>query len=300
MTEAAVRLGMTQPAVSHTIRSLETAVGTAIFDRSVRPLALTLAGDLLSERAIRLLDEARRILPAVRMASRTQLESIRIGAPDSVSGLLSHRLAAMLQPRVKHIFLSSGSTAVHRASLIARQLSMIVTNEPMEEFRGFECHSLMYEPFIRILPLTHAELAGKSLAENCDALPLIRYGPRSNAGRQIERHLSRLRIEPPRTVDADRTRQLTSMVENGLGWAITTPLCLLEARPNLDRLIVAPLPSPHISRHLTLVSHRDELGELPAQIARAARRVLEEQCRPQLIAMMPWIEESMSVAPEQP
>ena len=38
------------------------------------------------QRAVRLLEDARQIVPAVRLQNRTRLTSIRIGAPDSVAG----------------------------------------------------------------------------------------------------------------------------------------------------------------------------------------------------------------------
>jgi DNA-binding transcriptional LysR family regulator len=293
MTGAAAKLRMTQPAVSQAIRALEQSVGTALFDRSIRPLGLTIAGDLLHERAVRLLEEARQIVPAVRLENRTQLSSIRIGVPDSVSGLLTETLAELLQPEVKHLFMWSGSASVHRAALVSRQLSMIVTNDPMEDFEGFERHELVREPFIRILPTSHAAFANVDIAEMAGVLPLIRYASRAYIGRRVERHLRRLRLELPRSVEVDRTLQVTAMVERGFGWAITTPLCLFEARPDYSRLVIAPLPPPIFSRRLTLVAHREELGRIPTLVAQASRRVLEYECLPRMLPLMPWLADQM-------
>lgn len=52
MREAAVRLNVTQPAVSQTLKSLEDHVGAPLIDRSTRPASLTDAGELLA-RAVR-------------------------------------------------------------------------------------------------------------------------------------------------------------------------------------------------------------------------------------------------------
>jgi DNA-binding transcriptional LysR family regulator len=298
MTAAARRLDLTQPGVSQTIRTLEDTLGAALFDRNVKPLALTLAGDLLHERAVRLLEDARQIVPAVRLQNRTRLSSIRIGAPDSVAGLLTQTMASLLQSKVKHLVISSGSTSAHRASFIARQLSMIVTNEPIEDFAGFDVHKLLREPFIRVLPASRPEMAGQGLAENTRVLPLIRYTTRSNAGRRIERHLRRLRLDPPHTIDVDRSMQMATLVENGVGWAIMTPLCLLEARPDYERLLMAPMPAPVFGRRLTLVAHRDELGGLPSQVAAALCRAFEEDCLPRLVRRMPWLENEMRFGAE--
>jgi DNA-binding transcriptional LysR family regulator len=298
MSAAARRLDLTQPGVSQTIRALEDTIGAPLFDRSIKPLALTLAGDLLHERAVRLLEEARQIVPSVRLENRTRLTSIRIGVPDSVAGLLTQTMATLLQSKVRHLAIAAGSPAAHRASFLARQLTMIVTNEPMEDAASFDVHLLVREPFVRVLPASRPELAGQSLAENAQALPLIRYITGSNAGRKIERHLRRLRLELPRTIDVDRTLQMTTLVESGAGWGITTPLCILEARPDYRRLVIAPMPPPGISRSLTLVAHRDELGPLPRQMTGVLCRALDADCMPRLMQHMPWLATEMRFGAE--
>jgi len=54
-SKAAVRLHRTQPAVSQVIRKLEASVGETLFDRAARDGALTAAGVLLRDYALRLL-----------------------------------------------------------------------------------------------------------------------------------------------------------------------------------------------------------------------------------------------------
>ena len=63
MAAAARTLSLTQPAVSQSIADLEARTGTALFDRSVRPLALTPPGGILRQRASALMSEARQIGP---------------------------------------------------------------------------------------------------------------------------------------------------------------------------------------------------------------------------------------------
>ena len=60
ITRAAARLGMAQPPLSQQIRILETDLGTRLFDRLPRGVALTPAGDALLEDARALLDAADR------------------------------------------------------------------------------------------------------------------------------------------------------------------------------------------------------------------------------------------------
>ena len=70
MTASAQQLRITQSAVSQTITRLEQGIGTALFDRSLRPLGVTPAGRALYERARTLLSTARRVVDVVRAGAQ--------------------------------------------------------------------------------------------------------------------------------------------------------------------------------------------------------------------------------------
>src|SRR5690606_29451348 len=99
---------------------------------------------------------------------------------------------------------------------------------------GLERYAILSEPFLLLLPknleATSEQLELKFLAT---AHPLIRFSARSQIGTQIERHLRRLGIKAARLLEVDATDTLVAMVSAGLGWAIATPLCLLQARGNV-------------------------------------------------------------------
>src|SRR5689334_11742988 len=63
MAAAAKKLALTQPAISQAIGDLEQKTGVTLFDRSVRPLALTPAGELMRQRASALLPRPARSPP---------------------------------------------------------------------------------------------------------------------------------------------------------------------------------------------------------------------------------------------
>ena len=82
MAAAARELGLTQPAVSLAIAELERKTGTSLFDRTVRPLALTLAGGLMRQRASALIADARQIAPLLRESKHGKVPLIRAGLVD--------------------------------------------------------------------------------------------------------------------------------------------------------------------------------------------------------------------------
>ncbi|XUJ34181.1 LysR substrate-binding domain-containing protein [Bradyrhizobium japonicum] len=65
-----------------------------------------------------------------------------------------------------------------------------------------------------------------------------------DVGAQVERHLSRLGIRPPRAFEFDTSDSLVAMVATGMGVAITTPLCLLQGLAHAAQVSALPLPGP--------------------------------------------------------
>lgn len=291
MTVAAQNLGLTQPAISQIIRQLELGLGAQLIDRKLRPLGITPAGIMLRQRGRELIAEAREVLPAVRQSRKAKLPLIRVGLVDSFAIMFGPPLASALRPFASQLSIWSGLAHAHSHALLNRQVDLIVTTDPLEDAEGFTRYLLLEEPFILLVP---AQWRGRTkanltLAQLAAEMPLVRYSARSHIGMQLDRHLRRLNIEVPRTLEFDVSDGIVAMVAEGLGWAITTPLCVLSARLPLERVTLAPLPPPGTSRQLVLVARRGELGRLPAQIASLARRILNERLIPQMNDLMPSI-----------
>jgi DNA-binding transcriptional LysR family regulator len=85
-SEAAKRLGYTQPAVSQHVSRLEATLGVRLLERDARGVRLTPAGELLLTRAAALLDQARRAEDDVREAAGAGRPCVRIGAFATLAG----------------------------------------------------------------------------------------------------------------------------------------------------------------------------------------------------------------------
>ena len=96
-------------------------------------------------------------------------------------------------------------------------------------------------------------------------------------------------------MEFDGTDPVFAMVAGGIGWAITTPLCLIHGRAMAGALTAAPLPGPPLTRSLYLLFHKTQAGDLPARVAEAVEEVLEDLIAQNIAAMAPWIEEQMVV-----
>ncbi len=79
LTAAARGLGLTQSALSHSVRKLEQQVGTAIWERDGRGLRLTPAGDYLMSVAQRLLPQLEHAEHVLGQIARGERGTLRIG-----------------------------------------------------------------------------------------------------------------------------------------------------------------------------------------------------------------------------
>lgn len=295
MAGAARRLGLTQPAVSQAVAELEARMGTVLFDRSVRPLGLTPQGGLLRQRASALLSEARQIAPALRDTEHSRYPLLRVGLVDSLSRALAAPLGAHLVGLAEEVSIRSGLTAAHASALLTRQLDLLAGLDELDEMEGLERHLLFTEPYVLILPAgTAPPQRPDDLARLASDLPLVRYSARSKTGMEIERHLRRLKLDLPRRMEFDTPLGVTATVAAGAGFAVTTPLCIHEAGLALSAFACVPLPGPAVTRSITLVARRQELGRLPREMAAFCRDRLEADVWPALMAAEPWLARTLA------
>src|SRR5277367_4672414 len=83
-TRAAQRLGIAQPPLSQQIKRLEELVGHRLFDRTTRGAELTLAGQLLAERARSTIEKMQDDLEQVRRLGRGEEGTLTVGFSGSV------------------------------------------------------------------------------------------------------------------------------------------------------------------------------------------------------------------------
>lgn len=277
MAAAARRLGVSQPSVSQTIYELETRTGTTLFDRSVRPIGLTRSGTVLRQRASMLVAEARQIGPLLRDVGQGRLPFLRLGMVDSLSRALTAVLARALGEAAVQSSILSGLTSSHAAALLTRQLDIVLAAEEVEDVEGLERHLLYQEQYVLICP------DGMPIPEDVADLarlgaerPLLRFSARSRTGIEVDRHLRRLGLAFDRHLEFDTPFGVAAGVAAGLGWAITTPLCVQEASIPGVVAAIRPLPGPPLSRRLVLIAREREFGPFPGRLAALCRSALDD------------------------
>ena len=94
---AARQANITQPALSNSIRTLETRLGVQLFDRSERPVRLTAVGRDLLNRVESLLAEARNLEKEVGYLAQGMAGELRIGMTAQSSGSMGGMILGVWQ-----------------------------------------------------------------------------------------------------------------------------------------------------------------------------------------------------------
>lgn len=287
MSAAATHLGISQPAVSQAIRTLEENFGVPLLNRQRRPLSLTAAGLALSNRGKALLEETLNIRGAVLEASQGVKPDISLGLVDSYAGTCGTSLIRQLLTRVGQLSVRTGLTPHHAEALMRREFDLIIATDALDDVDGIIRQRILTEQFFIIAPHDFkAQIRTiDDLQRVSSELPIIRFNAASHCGAQVDRCLRRLNLTIPRRLEVDTADTLTSMVEGGLGWAITTPLCLLQAGRGERKLRKVILPDLPAHRSMYVLARENEFPHLMRQIYDIASLNVENEILPQLKAI---------------
>ncbi len=285
---AARQLGLTQSAVSQIVANLEHSLGVQLFDRDVRPMALTPSGAILLDKARGLLLSAREAIQAARQPATAALPKLNICLVETIAGTIGLELVSKIQGFATQWSVHGGLTGHHTRSLLTREADIVISSDPLEDESNLERHLILTEQLILVLPKPAAE-EFKDLQTLAQTRDLVRLSTRTTLGRHIERHLRRTRVEARGRLEFDDPEAVMATVANNHGWSILTPLSSMLGRGSWPKLKFLPLPAPATSREIYVIAREKELGEIPKKIAETAIESLNEVFNSVLSPCCPWM-----------
>jgi DNA-binding transcriptional LysR family regulator len=253
----------------------------------------------LLERAGPLLEHAQRVSAAAADATHLGQLPVRLGCVDSFAATVGPELIRAVSGTPRQISLWSGLTPGLSKQLHDRELDLAVcTQSSLDDARITEV-PLFSEAFLVVVAKRHLEgrheVDWRTLTQE---LPLIRYTARSVIGQQVERLARHLGIESPRRYEFDATDPLLSLVTARLGFAISTPLCLWQARHYLGEIAVLPLPASRLGRRDFFLLYREGAwDDFAAEIVTLTRSVLDHSISPALAQALPLLPDDALLIP---
>ncbi len=243
------RIGLSHSAISVQMQQLENSLGIDLFDRSRRPVTLTVEGARIASIASEVLDKLETIKQVASGAET--LASIAIGfIPTTVQNLLPRVLEALrlefpeLKVRVK-----SGLSGELAAAVSRRELDYALLTSPVVEIPELDITAIAAEPFYVIAPVDRGEITADD--ELLRSMPYIAFSRRTWVGQHIAARLQQRGIHIRESIEIDSLEAIENLVARGFGVAIVPRR--LHAAVDTRNIVHIPFGRPVDTRQLALV-----------------------------------------------
>jgi DNA-binding transcriptional LysR family regulator len=295
MTAAADQLGVSQSAVSQAVRALEVTLGQTLFDRSLRPPALTLAGAAVLQHAMGILEHAHSLERVSSGAAGQALPLLRMG----VANTFAVTVAPLLLEKVRHLAqswtISSGSGETRVEGLLDRRVDLVISFDDATARRELLFLPIMSEPFCVAVP--HSFSGEVRQWSDLRAVgDMLRYGRHLHLSGQMEKHLAAEGLEFPARFRLDAVSAVIAMVAAGVGWSLVTPLSVLSTASLAGRVRLLPMPGRGLRRTLIVAGRPEDGGVIVPMIQQAAIQALAGHCLPELGRLLPQMSETIVLA----
>ncbi|WP_115718238.1 LysR family transcriptional regulator [Gallaecimonas mangrovi] len=255
-SRAGEAIGLSQSAVSHSIRSLESEMGLRLLDRTTREVVLTEAGKRLANRLDKVLEELHGALLDARTAGHQLSGLVRLASSQTISANLMPQClakAATTFPAIE-VRLSDQPQQWVLQSVRNAEVDFGIIVDPIQS-PDFDCQPILSEPFLALVAASDPLAAERAIHWSAlagKALVLQDYA--SGSRYLIDKALEHFDIKPEVTQEIGHPVTLYPMVEAGLGVGIIPALALPP--PMGSTVLVKPL-LPSIKRQLMLVKRKN-------------------------------------------
>lgn len=272
-SRAGESIGLSQSAVSHSLKELEAEMGVRLLDRTTREVALTDAGLRLANRVEPLLDELHAMLLDTRSFGTQHNGRVRIASSQTISAQLMPQCIASgaLQYPDICVLLRDQAQQLVLNSVRNAEVDFGIVIDPGEN-TDLDCEPILHEPFLMMCREDHPLAAlpeVKWQALNGQKLVLQDYASGSRI--LIDGALKAQKVKAEIVQEIGHPATLFPMVEAGIGISVIPALAL--PGPEGSKLVVKSLV-PEINRVLMLVKRKNRSLSPAAQ---AIWQVVKEQ-----------------------
>lgn len=254
ITQAALLLHSSQPAVSHQIASLERETRTALLRREARGVRLTAAGRVAVADARRAVEAAAAAVRSARAVGEAGGGSLRIGCAQSLTVAL---LAPVLRDwRRRH---PDVAITLHELAVMDEALRLVesddvdvavVPDPPSDRFR---ITAVAEEEIVLAAPTGHPLAQRAELrVQDLDGAPLVHFTVHNRLGAWLDQSFARAGVHPEVVMRTSITATAPQLAAAGLGVAVCPVSAIGAGFPG----VVRPF-SPRWTRQLMAVTSGD-------------------------------------------
>src|SRR6476660_1240611 len=238
-TAGALRVHVTQAAISMQIRQLENEIGAKVFVRAPRHVILTEAGEHLLRRARQILREHDAAVDEIAELAGAERGRLRIGSASAM--VLTDQLPVILtelrkqHPRAE-IAVTSGTSEALVEQILAGELDIAFVSLPVDA-RGIQTERLSEDQLVAIASPRHKLAKQKTISAYTLAGERLILGERGgNTRRLIDQFFAQAGVTLHVAMELSRQAAIRRMVEEDMGVGIV-PLQSVKEEVEKGRLI---------------------------------------------------------------
>ena len=290
-TAGALRVHVTQAAISMQIRQLETEIGAKVFVRAPRHVILTEAGEQLLRRARHILREHDAALDEIAELAGAERGRLRIGSASAM--VLTEQLPAILKElRKQHpaaeIAVTSGTSEVLVDQILAGEVDIAFGSLPVD-VRGIKTERLSEDQLVAIASPRHKLAKQRTVSAYTLAGERLILGERGgNTRRLIDQFFAQAGVTLRVAMELSRQQAIKRMVEEDMGVGIV-PLQSVKEEVEKGKLIrwwiegaqinwelgIAQLSNGYdspIMQKFVALAHKNFVNAAPATSAKRAKK----------------------------
>ena len=269
MTLAASALYMTQPALTKSIKALETELGVQLFDRDTQPIRLTSAGEVFLEKGKQILLLHNELLDDMKRIAQDSCEKITIGMPGEQGSIWFPVLLSEVRQVFPHleIRMAEGNSRTLENLILERNVDLALYSLPI--FRPEIASTVLArESIVFAVSVTHPLTKWIDLSRNSPWTPqllspqllknetFVALTEGSGLRRLLNAAFVRHHLHPVIAMELQRNETAVRLAAEGVG-IVLTPV-KTAVRLNLEqKLAFFTLDDPVISRSMVAAYRKD-------------------------------------------
>ncbi|MDG5747998.1 hydrogen peroxide-inducible genes activator [Qipengyuania sp. XHP0207] len=236
MGEAALSLGLTQPALSQQLKTLEDRLGLKLFERVPKGMQPTPHGRELLGKAKAVVSSMRDLRDAADRLAARPAGSIRFGVTPTLGPYLMPRVIKLVHERYPdlRLFIREGIPSLQQAELAAGELDMVLSPLPIA---GKNLHiEPLFRERLRIVAPPDDPLVGRGALTPDDfrGRTFLTLDHRHHYHRQLTEICERLGASFLADYEGTSLDAVQQMVGSGVGLALLPELYILSEAGGLD------------------------------------------------------------------
>jgi LysR family transcriptional regulator, low CO2-responsive transcriptional regulator len=257
-TKAARVLHLSQSAISHSIKSLETELGCELLERRGKLIALTQSGQWLLQRANTIMSEMKAAREDLARLKAWGQGNIRMGASSTACQYVLPRAIVALRDKYPKwtVQVSTCDTEAALEAVRDGTVDLALAMRTTHDDPDLEARDLFEEQVSWIVPAAHPWAKDGFDPKSVSRQTLITYSARSFLMRSVRSQLQQHQVRlPPSMIELGSLQPILDLVTDGQG---ITVMATWIAQTKIDSgdVVAIPLPGPPLVRQWVAVIKR--------------------------------------------